>query len=199
MERRFIRWLLAHQEIGLAHLWRSATSLIIPPWSVPGFKANKAYLRGELCDHMQSLGVACVTECIRPALRPAAIEAINHHRQQQHRIILLTGSLDLLATPLAEQLGIAESISGRLEHHDQRFTGRIVSPHPYGRQKRKALDDYAQQQGIDLRHAYLYTDCPSDLPSLEQVGHPIVINPQAPLDQLARKRGWIVAHWHDPS
>jgi len=49
---------------------------------------------------------------------------------------------------------------------------------------------FAEEQGIDLRQSYFYTDAISDLPMLELVGQPRVVNPDRLLRRHARRRGW---------
>jgi HAD superfamily hydrolase (TIGR01490 family) len=197
-ERRFVYWLLAHRQIGLYHMVRGGLSIVADVfWSVARFKANKAYLGGEPVDRFSSLGADYVGSHILPALRKSALEAIKQHRRQGERVILLTGSLDLLMRPLAKQLGVDDAISGRLEESGGRFTGRIIPPHPYGEGKAAALRDYAQQAAIDLERACFYSDSWSDLPAFRLVGRAIVVNPSPRLARLAGQRGWTVARWVD--
>ena len=200
LERRFLYWLLAHRRIGLQHLGRSALSLLMDiPWSMARFKANKAYLRGEPVDRFLALGADFVPAHIVPLLRRSALEAIEQHRRDGDRIVLLTGSLDLLVQPLAQKLGIEEVVAGRLEQADGRFTGRTIPPHPYGEQKGVALLNYAQQVSIDLPRSCLYSDSWSDLSAFRLVGLSTVVNPSLRLERLARRRGWIIADWPDAS
>jgi len=199
-ERRFVYWLLAHRIIGLRHVARAASSLLLDfPWSVAKFKANKSYLRGESVERLRPLGDEFVTAVIVPVLRRAAREAIERHRQAGDRLILLTGTLDLLAEPLARALRIDDAVRGRLEQADGRFTGRTIPPHPYGKGKAAALRQYARQAGIDLKQATLYGDGWSDLPAFQLGGHPTVVNPSPPLAWMARQQGWTVVRWEDTS
>jgi len=199
-ERRFIRWLLDRKVIGAGHLTRSALTLLIDfPWSTAKFKANKAHLRGESVERFQALGAEFVTAVIVPIVRRAAREAIERHRQAGDRLVLLTGTLDLLAEPLARALNMHDMICGRLERADGRFTGRTIPPHPYGEDKAAALWNYAQHTGIDLERADVYGDGWSDLPAFRLVGEATVINPPPGLERLAHQQGWSVAHWSDES
>jgi HAD superfamily hydrolase (TIGR01490 family) len=197
-ERRFLRWLLDRRIIGPGHLLRSALSLLIDvPWSTAKFKANKAYLHGESVERFRALGAEFVTAAIVPILRRAAREAIGQHRRDGDRIILLTGTLDLLAEPLAKALAIDGAICGRLEQADGRFTGRTIPPHPYGEGKADALRDHTRQTGFDLGRASIYGDGWSDLPAFRLAGRATVVNPPPPLARRARRRGWTVAYWPD--
>ena len=40
---------------------------------------------------------------------------------------------------------------------------------------------FAADHGIDLEASWAYSDSVSDLPMLELVGHPVVVNPDSPL------------------
>lgn len=197
-ERRFVRWLLANRLIGLRHLGRGALSIMADfPWSVAKYKANKGYLRGEGTDRFAALGTEFVAAAIVPALRRAAREAIERHRRQGDRIVLLTGSLDLLVQPLAKQLGADDAVAGRLEARGGRFTGRVIPPHPHGTGKADALRDYARRSGIALERACLYSDSWSDLPAFDLVGRATVVNPSPRLRRLAGQQGWMIANWGD--
>jgi putative phosphoserine phosphatase/1-acylglycerol-3-phosphate O-acyltransferase len=197
-ERRFFRWLLAHRNIGLPHVGRGVLSLLTEfPWSVARFKANKTYLGGEPVDRFRALGAEFVTAAIVPIVRRAAREAIERHQRDGDRTVLLTGTLDLLARPLARALAIDDVVCGQLEQWDGRFTGRSLSPHPYGDGKAAALRDYARRAGIDLAQAAIYGDGWSDLPALRLVGRPTIVNPPPRLRRLAEQRGWAVADWVD--
>jgi hypothetical protein len=52
------------------------------------------------------------------------------------------------------------------------------------------MRDLALFEGIDLAASYAYSDSYTDVPMLEAVGHPVVVNPDRVLARLARDRGW---------
>jgi HAD superfamily hydrolase (TIGR01490 family) len=197
-ERRFVHWLLVHRIIGLRHVAHAASSLLLDfPWSAAKFKANKAWLRGESVERFQALGAEFVAAAIVPIVSRAARKAIERHRGDGDRLVLLTGTLDLLAQPLADALAIDDAVCGRLERADGRFTGRITPPHPYGEGKAAALWNYARHTGIDLERASLYGDGWSDLPAFRSVGRATVVNPPPGLERFAQQQGWTVARWAD--
>jgi len=47
-------------------------------------------------------------------------------------------------------------------------------------------------EGLDLGRSYFYTDSITDLPVLERVGEPRVVNPDPRLRRAAARRGWPV-------
>ena len=52
------------------------------------------------------------------------------------------------------------------------------------------MAELAERAGIDLATSTAYSDSATDLPMLEAVGHPVVVNPDRALAKLARERGW---------
>ena len=49
--------------------------------------------------------------------------------------------------------------------------------------------EIAARDGIDLAASYAYSDSASDVPMLEMVGHPVAVNPDAELSEIARVLG----------
>ena len=86
-------------------------------------------------------------------------------------------------------------IAGRLERSDSVFTGRMTEPYPYREGKRLAAVGLAAEQGLDLGASFMYGDSPGDLPALEAVGQPRVVNPIRGMIRIARRRGWPILNW----
>ena len=64
------------------------------------------------------------------------------------------------------------------------------------------LDDLflalAEERGYDLAACYAYSDSATDIPMLEAVGHPHVVNPDRELRKLAASRAWPVLTFSKP-
>ena len=54
---------------------------------------------------------------------------------------------------------------------------------------------FAETHDLDLTESFAYGDSIADLPMLETVGHPRVVNPDKKLSAVAKKRGWPIHHW----
>ena len=72
------------------------------------------------------------------------------------------------------------------------FTGRLDGPFVYGEGKVEAMQAFAAEHGIDLAASYAYSDSASDLPMLRAVGHPVAVNPDPALAEVAAREGWPV-------
>src|SRR6185436_12979780 len=63
-------------------------------------------------------------EHVAPEVVPAALVAVEHHRQAGHVVVLATGSTQYAARPVARGLGIEHVLSSELEVEGGVFTGR---------------------------------------------------------------------------
>jgi phosphoserine phosphatase len=54
---------------------------------------------------------------------------------------------------------------------------------------------FANERGFALEDACFYSDSITDLPLLEAVGTPIIVNPDARLRRHAKRRGWRIERW----
>src|SRR6476620_8795215 len=68
----------------------------------------------------------------------------------------------------------------------------------YGEGKVEAIRQLAAREGYALEHCYAYSDSITDLPMLEAVGHPTVVNPDRALRKEAAARGWPVLTFSRP-
>lgn len=127
--------------------------------------------------------------CIEGRARVAA------HLASGHTVALLTSGTRFSVTPLAELLGVPDLLCTELEVEDGRLTGRHIAPACAGAGKVVYAERYAAERGVDLARSYFYTDSYSDLPMLERVGCPRVVNPDPRLRRRARARGWEIERW----
>jgi phosphoserine phosphatase len=111
-------------------------------------------------------------------------------RKEGCRIVLLSGSLQVLVDQLKERLEAEILIGTDLEVIEGQLTGKKTGIFPYGRMKLDALFHRIDPEGIDWAGSWALADRKSDLPVLELVGHPVAVHADWKLRRLARKRGW---------
>ena len=116
------------------------------------------------------------------------LDLIEAHKQRGHYVVLVTSATKYQALPIAEVLGIDHMRCTEIEIVAGKVAGG-VNP-CYGEGKVSAAIDFAHSVGATLADAYFYTDSQDDLPLLEKVGHPIVVNGKSKLAKISQDRGW---------
>ena len=88
-----------------------------------------------------------------------------------------------------DELGFDGAIGSTCEIVDGVYTGRSLrGAHGEGKPPRSASSP--SRKGIDLAASTAYSDSHTDLPFLEAVGNPVVVNPDRELRRIAVERGW---------
>jgi fatty acyl-CoA reductase len=128
---------------------------------------------------------------------PEGIRRVREHKRAGHRVLLLTGALDVIVEPLAEMLEVDVNCAHLLVA-DGRLTGDLASPPAVGEARTTVLEDYAAANQVRLEDSFAYADAISDLPMLERVGTPVAVNPDPRLSHIAGQRGWRVERWRMP-
>jgi HAD superfamily hydrolase (TIGR01490 family) len=133
---------------------------------------------------------------VEPHVADLGRAAVEAHRARGDLLAIVTGASAYTARPLARRLGIPHVVSSELEvGADGCFTGRVVDPLCYGEGKVARTELLGRALGFALEGSTFYTDSLTDLPLLERVREPIVINPDPRLARVAKKRGWRVERW----
>ncbi len=128
---------------------------------------------------------------LRDDMFPGAISLIGDLRAAGRRIALATSSIDIIVKPLAERLGITEVLATTLEFRDGVCTGHMAGGIPLFRnEKRRYVLEYIDASGEKREDCSFYSDSIYDLPLLEEVGHPVAVNPDFRLRRVARLKGW---------
>jgi HAD superfamily hydrolase (TIGR01490 family) len=128
-----------------------------------------------------------------------ARDRIAEHQAQAHVPVLLTSATQFLTVPVARAVGVEHFLCTEIEVEDGVLTGRYIEPACYGPGKVTRAEQFAAAHGIDLGRSFFYTDSFSDLPMLERVGEPRVVNPDPRLRRRAIERGWNIETWRAPA
>lgn len=160
-----------------------------------------AEAHARLIRHVGQAGVAetqpffdgWVHEKLLPHLTEAGRAKIEWHQQQGQPVLIVSASIEEIVRPVAQSLKL-EYLCTRLETQANRYTGAVAGPPCYGPGKVHWVQQWCVSQGLEFAQAagYFYSDSASDLPLLEQVRHPVAVNPSRKLARIAAERGWSI-------
>jgi HAD superfamily hydrolase (TIGR01490 family) len=191
-ERIFFKFLVRHGLVSMPQALHFLGHLACRPQE--RFQ-DKGYLSGLEVEAVLRLARQCYQEEISPRVSLQGLACLLEHQAQDHAVVLLTGSLSFLLTPLQEELGAEWLIATELRRDDDRFTGEIAGLHPRGENKLRLLVELSQTQGLDLARSYAYGDHIQDIHLFRQIGHPVAVNPSWRLKRQARRHRWPIRYF----
>ena len=160
--------------------------------------AMSAMTRGWNRDHVASIVRETLTDVIEPIIYAEALELFDEHHAAGRTVVIVSSAPTEVVAPLTEFLGADEAIGTRAAvDAGGNYTGDLEF-YAYGAHKAQAIRELAARRHINLAMSYAYSDSITDLPMLELVGHPVVVNPDKELARVARERNWEVRDFERP-
>jgi len=156
-------------------------------------------LKGTSVDEVRHNVESFYERYVKNAYRPGGLKALAEHKQQGDVTALLSSTSVYLAEAVARELSLDAAFCNRFEVDGAgAHTGRSAGPLCFGSGKLEYAEAFAQSRGVSLERCVFYTDSFSDLPVLEKVGRPVVVNPDGRLRREALRRKWEVVDWGEP-
>jgi HAD superfamily hydrolase (TIGR01490 family) len=97
-------------------------------------------------------------------LRPKAMEKIAWHKEQGHKIVIVSASIECWLKPWCDKNNL-DLIATKLEIKDGRVTGKFLTKNCYGIEKENRVQE--QYNLDDYDHIYAYGDSRGDKELLE--------------------------------
>lgn len=127
---------------------------------------------------------------IEPNILPKAEELLAKHRTKGDTLLIITATNRFITAPIAERLGVDELIAVDPEMTGGRYTGRVSGVPSYREGKIARLQEWLEEKELTMDGAWFYSDSHNDLPLLEKVDHPVAVDPDDTLRQIAEDRQW---------
>jgi HAD superfamily hydrolase (TIGR01490 family) len=155
-------------------------------------EAALAFVAGHRVADIVRLGEEIYDDRMADRIWEGARNLTQRHLAAGQRVWLVTATPVELANILARRLGLTGALGTVAESADGTYTGKLVGGLLHGEAKAMAVQALARREGLDLSRSSAYSDSVNDMPMLQLVGHPHVVNPDAELLAEARRRNWPV-------
>ena len=131
-------------------------------------------------------------DIIGPLYLAKADALVAKHQDDGDLTLIITATNDFITAPIAERFRVTHLLATELEMDGERFTGNIAGTPCYQLGKVDKLEQWLAQEnpGLSLQDAIFYSDSINDLPLLQRVATPVVVDPDTKLNQAAIERGW---------
>lgn len=148
-------------------------------------------------EQVRSIVEETLHDIVDPLVYAEAAELVAEHQSNGHEVVVISASGEEIVAPIAEMIGATHSVGTRMVSAEGRYTGEIDF-YCYGDNKAAAIRELAERHGYDLAASHAYSDSSTDIPMLEAVGHPSVVNPDRGLRKIATERGWPILTFSKP-
>lgn len=129
-------------------------------------------------------------------ITPKALALVDKHRQQGDTLMIITATNSFVTRPIALAFGITHLLATEPEMIDGRYTGKVSGIPCFQDGKVKNLHTWLEQHKMDLTDSWFYSDSHNDLPLLNEVTHPVAVDPDQQLRQIALQRQWPILPLH---
>ncbi len=136
-------------------------------------------------------------EMIAPMIQPAARALVEKHREKGHTLMIITATNAFVTEPIAALFGIDHLLATRPERNGGQYTGEYVGIPTFQEGKIRALEAWLQAQTEEPEKTWFYSDSRNDIPLLEQVDHPVAVDPDEVLKAHAETKLWPIISLRD--
>lgn len=144
-------------------------------------------------DRVQTWTARFVPALLKDGVYADALKAIERHKRDGARLVLMSASTDLYVPAIGAALGFDEVICTRVRWNGDRLDGRLATPNRRG--KEKTLCFKALLSAHPGRTTAAYGNTYSDLDHLRLADQPLLVNAPANAQRAAARLGIAYARW----
>jgi HAD superfamily hydrolase (TIGR01490 family) len=148
-------------------------------------------LRGHTPEEMRELVAESMETVLRPLVYAQSLDLVERHRSRGDPVYIVSATLQEIVQAIADDLGFDGALGTVCEVADGVYTGKAIRA-----LHAEAKADCIRTLDHDLAASTAYSDSHTDLPFLEAVGHPVVVNPDRALRKIAAARAWPILEFH---
>jgi putative phosphoserine phosphatase/1-acylglycerol-3-phosphate O-acyltransferase len=123
---------------------------------------------------------------------PESRALVEAHQRRGHTVVIVSSATHFQIDAVANELGIKHVLCTELEFENGKFTGKVKRPACWQDGKAIAATQFSEANDIDISESFFYSDSHDDLPLLDLVGKPRLVNPDSELAHVGSRRGWPV-------
>jgi HAD superfamily hydrolase (TIGR01490 family) len=127
---------------------------------------------------------------VMPMLLPKALQRLKMHRDQGDYLLIITATNLFVTEPIAQLLKVDAILATEPELVNGEYTGDYVGNPCFQSGKITRLEQWLTDNPQEMSGSYFYSDSRNDLPLLDIVTHPVVVDADEHLLKIAEQRNW---------
>ena len=141
-------------------------------------------------EYLLKLRQQFIEDKIKPIVTQPGKEIINHAIQNGKTVVIATATNDFVTRPIADLLNVQTLIATEFEIRNQQFTGKVIDAPCFREGKLNKVQKWVDDNNFDLSKASFYSDSFNDLPLLEKVKTPVIVDGDDKLVEIGKNRDW---------
>ena len=131
-----------------------------------------------------------IEEKIRPIVTKAGKELIEEAHSQGKKVIIATATNNFVTRPIADIFDVSVLIATEFEIKDNTFTGKVIGSPCFRDGKLNKVAKWVSDNNFELSQASFYSDSFNDLPLLEKVKKPVIVDGDDKLKEIGKNKNW---------
>ena len=131
-----------------------------------------------------------VEEKIKPIVTQVGKDTVDQALNDGQEVIIATATNDFVTRPIAEIFNVPTLIATEFEIQNNSFTGKVLGVPCFRDGKLNKVSKWVNDNGYDLTQASFYSDSFNDLPLLEKVKNPIIVDGDDKLVEIGKNNNW---------
>jgi HAD superfamily hydrolase (TIGR01490 family) len=150
-------------------------------------------LKNNTREKLDQLRSEYIEQVIAPMILKKAIDLVENHKKLNDRLLIITATNSFITKPISSLFGIKDLIGTDPDEINGSFTGKVRGIPSFKEGKVERLESWLLEQDLkinDFEKIYFYSDSKNDIPLLSVVTHPVVVNADDELLEMAKQNNW---------
>lgn len=151
---------------------------------------NRSYLKGISPEEVRLEADICAESLRSSSIRDWTLQSMSELSGAGCRIVLLSASLDYLATAIAEKLPVDDTFASTPSIIDNYFTGDLMEIRPWGKNKMELAWNICKRNNTEPGKCAAAGDSWADRFIMTECGGCVAVCPDRRLRKLALRKNW---------
>ncbi|MEK9793186.1 MAG: HAD-IB family hydrolase [Gammaproteobacteria bacterium] len=131
-----------------------------------------------------------IDEKIKPIVTQTGKKLIDESQAEGKTVIIATATNDFVTRPIADLFNVDTLIATEFEIQNNNFTGKVLGEPCFRDGKLNKVKKWINENDYDLSKTSFYSDSFNDLPLLEKVKYPVIVDGDDKLVEIGKNNNW---------
>jgi HAD superfamily hydrolase (TIGR01490 family) len=131
-----------------------------------------------------------IDEKIKPIVTQTGKKLIDESQAEGKTVIIATATNDFVTRPIADLFNVDTLIATEFEIQNNNFTGKVLGEPCFRDGKLNKVKKWIKENDYNLSESSFYSDSFNDLPLLEKVKYPIIVDGDDKIVEIGKNNNW---------